>query len=167
VTRDINADLQAQFRSVDPKPTHLVEIQTDSGWLRYTDSETDVIFPTTGGSTFTARPMQFNDLTTSGSDFPSFEVIFGDTDSVLDAAVVANDFRWKKLRLILVERDSLDSSAKAIKHTFRIAKADPAAPYLIRFTADPLQGIFGKHQIPIQDYTREEFPGLVVEGMAR
>ena len=167
MTRTMNGDFQTQLRSVDPKPVHLIEIQTDSGWLRYTDSETDIAFPSTGGNTFTARPMQFNDLTTSGTEFPAFEVIFGDTDSTLATALEANDFRWKKFKVVLVERDSLDNAAKTIKHTLRVTHAGYAAPYAVRFVAEPLQGLFAKHNIPIGELTREEFKGLMTEGAVR
>ena len=168
MTRGTNAALLSELRSVDPKWITLIAIETgDVGppWLRYTDDEADVVFPD-AGDTYEARPIEVSDVSIDGEDREGITVRLADVDFEIDTWLLTTDFRYKKVWRYLVERDSLDSSAKAIKDLFRIVNRDRGDRF-VQFTAEPLAAIFARIELPQRVMTREDFPGIPSEGAVR
>jgi hypothetical protein len=146
----------------------LLEIATGltgaSAYIRICNYDSNVVFPTTGGSTYTARPFECSEVEVDGSEQKAIEITLPDVDFAVDTYLLSTDFRFALVNRYLVERDSLDSSAKAILDTFRVtsrSRTDRA----VKFRAEPLQAILARINLPRQVLTREEFPTLPDRGV--
>jgi hypothetical protein len=169
LTRSLNSAFQTQLRSADPKPVVLLRIATGltaaaSQYIRIANFESDVVFPSTAGSTFTARPFEISEVSTDWSEPAEIEIRIADADLAFDVWLDSTDFRLQTITRYLVERDSLDSSAKAITDTFRIL-SHTRADREITFTAEPMLGILSRLNLPRRILTREEAPNIPDRGI--
>jgi hypothetical protein len=170
MTRALNADFQTQLRSVDPKPIVLLEIATGltaagSTHIRMTSDDHATVFPTTGGSTFAARPFQCSEAQVDADESGGIEVTIPDVDFAVDTYLLSTDFRFSLVNRYIVERDSLDSSAKAIMDTFRVTSRS-RQDRVVTFRAEPLCAVFSRVTLPRRKLSREEFPALPDYGVS-
>jgi hypothetical protein len=166
VTRGTDSGLLTELRSVDPKPVTLIALETGNvttPWLRWTDHEQDVVFPSSGGDTYSARPLQVSDVTVDAEDRAGVTVEVADVDADLDTWLLTTDFRYRKLWRYLVERDSLSSTTKAVKDLFRVV-ARARKDRTVQLACEPLGAILSRVYLPQRVMSREDFPGIPAEG---
>lgn len=168
MTRGTDTSLLAELRSSDPQPVTLIAIETGSSpaWIRYTDHETAITFPTAGGDSYSARPIEVSEVRIDGQDRQAITVVLADVDLELDTWLLTIDFRYRKLVRYLVERDSLDSGAKAVKDIYRIVHHE-RSDRTITFQGEPLAAILARVVLPARVMMREDFPGIPSEGGIR
>lgn len=169
MTRGLNADFQAQLRSADPKPVVLLRIATGltsagDEYIRIANHESDVAFPATSGATFTARPFDCSEVRIDSAENVAIEVTIPDVDFAVDTWLQSTDFRFAKITRYLVERDSLDSSAKALTDAFRVVTIS-RTDRVVKFRAEPLAAIFSRIRLPRRSLTREDFPAIPDRGV--
>lgn len=169
MTRGINSSFKTQLQSADPKPIILLKIATGDStepYIYISSDEADTVFPSTSGATYTARPFVCSEVKIDGSEQPAIEVTLADVDLAVDTWLDTTDFRFAKVTRYLVERDSLDSSAKSISDTFRVisrTRSDRVAT----FRAEPLSAILARLELPRTSLTREDFPAIPDRGVVR
>lgn len=169
MTRGLNADFQTQLRSADPKPVVLLQLATGltaagSQYIRICDFDRDLAFPAAGGVTFAARPFTVSEIRIDGSERPAIEVTLPDADFAIDTFLLSTDFRFALVNRYLVERDSVDSAAKAIMDTFRVTSRS-RADRVVTFRAEPLGSILSRIMLPRRVLTREDFPSIPDRGV--
>jgi len=166
VTRALDADLLAELQSDDPKPVTLIAIETKDGgtpWLRYCTFDVDVTFPAVTGDVYTARPFSVDEVLVSGADRPGITITLADADLAIDTWLQTTGFLHHRVWRYLIERDEYDSSVKALSELYRISHRERVFQG-VRFHANPLLSILGKIRLPRRSMTREDFPGMLVDG---
>ncbi len=167
--RAVNAAMLTELRSIDPKPVILFEIATGDSmepWIRITNFDRDITFPSSGGNLYTARPFECTEVEISGTTTQGIEVTLPDVDLAIDTWLQSTDFRFAKVNRYLVERDSLDSAAKAIMDTFRMTSRT-RGHFVATFRAEPLAAILSRIQVPKRTLSREDYPAIPSEGLIR
>jgi hypothetical protein len=148
------------MRSADVKPLVCLIVRTGTGSsILVTNNDVDIKFPTTTGSTYTARPMTTGEIKVSGTDTSPFDVTFGDGAGFWDTWLVSTDFRFQRVTRLLVERDSLGAADRAHVDTFRVRSVDRADKE-VTFHTEPLRGILQTFRVPKIAMTRENYPGI-------
>jgi len=165
MTRDLNATLKAKLQGSEMKPTVLMTIATGTSpaTIYVTTNEVDMAFPT-GGQTYTARPMIVPDVMISGTEAKNGSVTFADADHYWQTWLESTDFRFQKVSVMLVERDTLGSALYRRLDTMRVRRVD-RAPRAVTFELEPLTGILGVLKVPKRTLSRDEFPGLPRKGV--
>ena len=165
MTRDLNATLKAKLQGSEMKPTVLLAIGTGTSpaTIYVTTNEVDMAFPT-GGTTYTARPMSVPDLMISGTEARAGSIEFSDADHYWQTWLESTDFRFQRVEMSLVERDTLGSILYRRLDTLRVRRVDRGARVTV-FSVEPLAGILGATQIPKRTLSREDFPGLPRAGV--
>ena len=165
MARDLNATLKAKLQGAEMKPTVLLAIATGTSpaTIYITTNEVDLAFPT-GGTTYTARPFVVPDLMISGPEARAGTIALADADHFWGTWLESTDFRFSKVEMMLVERDSLGNSAQRRLDTLRVRSIDQEARS-VGMNIEPLGGIFGAVKIPKRTLSREDFPGLPREGV--
>ncbi|RKY16270.1 MAG: hypothetical protein DRQ55_18335, partial [Planctomycetota bacterium] len=154
------------LQSVDPKPVTLIAIETKNGgtpWLRYCTFDQDVTFPESTGDLYEARPFAVDEVTVSSSDRPGITITLADADLEFDTWLQTTDFRHHRVWRYTIERDEFDSALKTLKESYRISHRE-RIHNAIRFTANPLLSILSITRLPRRSMTREDFPGMLVDG---
>lgn len=169
MTRGIDSSFQTELRSADPKPVILLKIATGltsagNDYIRITDFETSLKFPSTTGSTFTARPFAVSDISIGGTEQSAIEITLPDVDFEFDTWFASTDFRLQTVTRYLVERDSLDAATKALTDSFRILSRS-RTDRVVTFTAEPILGILSRLTIPRRSLSREDYPGISDRGV--
>lgn len=165
MTRDLNATLKAKLQGAEIKPTVLLSIATGTSpaTIYVTTSEVDLVYPT-AGQTYTARPMTVPDLMISGTEARAGAIEFGDADHFWQTWLESTDFRFCRVEMRLVERDTLGSATYRRLDTLRVRRVD-RMPRSVTFMIEPLTGILGAVKIPKRTLSRDDFPGLPREGV--
>lgn len=171
MTRDLNAAFQTEQRADENEPIILLEIETkdvSEPWLYLANQPFDVVFPTSGGNTYTAWPFHIDAWPTAGeeSDPPLIRVAdVWDADAgswVIDTWLKSTDFRWHTVIRRQVQQDELDSSAKALVDAAKIEqiRRDGRVAFvdLISFAS-----LLASIRLPSGILARDEFPGLLQE----
>ena len=162
MTRGSPATFLTEMREEHYRPVTLVEIETgDAGtpWIRLTSNETDQVWPTSTGSTFTARPFTVSEVILDSGDHRGIEVACGDSDNYFKTWLATTDFVHKKLKVYLVDRGAFAATVDAKLDTFRVTHRSRRAEEFI-FHAEPLQAILARIGFPARSLTREDFPGI-------
>ena len=165
MTRDLNATLKAKLQGSEMKPTVLMTIATGTSpaTIYVTTNEVDMAFPT-GGQTYTARPMIVPDVMISGTEAKNGSVTFADADHFWQTWLESTDFRFQRVEMKLIERDTMGSEVYRRLDTLRVRRVDRATRS-VTFLVEPLTGILGVFKIPKKTLSREEFPGLPRKGV--
>jgi len=165
MTRDLNATLKAKLQGSEMKPTVLMAIATGTSpaTIYVTTNEVDIAYPT-GGQTYTARPLSVPDMMISGTEAYSGSIEFADADHYWQTWLESTDFRFQRVQMMLVERDTLGDATYRRLDTLRVRRVDQS-PRGVMFMIEPLSGILGAFKIPKRTLSREDFPGLPRKGV--
>lgn len=168
MSRGTHADFLSEFRQVGPEPVLMLEIPTGTTptHIRLTSNEVDHVWPTGGSDTFEARPFEMGPITLDGAELGAIEVRIADVDHVFNDWLASIDFRFKRMTRFLVDRSEMSSATKAMKDVLRISHHTREA-YGIVLHAEPLQAILQRVTLPTKVMTREDFPGMLTEGVIR
>jgi hypothetical protein len=170
MTRSLNAAFQAAQRENPTKPLVLCEIETKSSpaWLYLVNQSEAVVFPASGGNTYTPWPIDFEGDFTVGSmddsDAPALRLVDLHDGSkwVIDDWLSTVDFRFHRVRRLQVQRDELDSSLKLILDVWRIGEISRSSR-AIRCELLTTAQLLAKLQLPRDRLARDEFPGILQE----
>lgn len=111
--KTILAAVQTESQEDYNIPIYLVTIALDSQTLRYTDNNTNVVFPT-GGNTYTAIGMKFGRVkSTVTGEVDRVNFSFDNTDLTMSGYLSDEDFQGKTLTLKRVFSGFLDDASKA------------------------------------------------------
>lgn len=162
MTRATPATLITELRETGYQPVTLIEIETgDVGtpWIRLTSDESDQVWPTTTGSTFTARPFGITEVALDSSRSEGIQLECADADDYFKDWLATTDFVKKKLKRYTVDRGALTSTSDAILDVFRITNRSRQGE-TFTFHAEPLGAILARLTMPAKSLTREDFPGI-------
>lgn len=170
MSRSLPSAFTGSMGDLDPQPRVLVEIATGltgaNAFIRITNADADVSWPTSGGATYTSRPMQISDARIDGGDHEGITFRLADADDYFATWLLSTNFRHQKVRRWLVSLGSTATSAHAILDVYRVESRE-RTPHEVVFSAKPAQGILSQLKLPRRTMTRSDFPGLPREGLVR
>ena len=106
--KSLPAQVLSQINADNQRPILIVELYLDSGTLRFSTTKGNIIFPTGGSTTFTAKAMEVSNIIQGaegqiGRVSVKFDNVSGDMTGYLDA----EDFYGKKLVIKRIYVDAL------------------------------------------------------------
>ena len=166
MTRDLNTTLQTRLRDDNPKVTVLVEIGTGTtpATIYITNNDVDLVFPSTGGTTYTARGFVAPENMISPTERKGGSLNFADADGYWKTWRAATDFRFQRVNVKLIDRDAVSLSTYARLDGLRVVGASEGDS-TFSIDVEQLSGILAVIQVPRRDMTREDFPGMPLEGV--
>ena len=175
MTRSWDTDFRDAMRETETGPIYLVEIETkDVGepWLYLTNHDVDVDFPASGGHTYQVWPFALAEQTVAVDEDSAPQIRIADVyDSVASSWIIdtwldSTDFRFHTVRIFEVQRDELDSAAKARVDAYKIVNiVRDGRVVMVELTT--FQGMLSRMKMPSGILLRSEFPGIVrAQGVA-
>lgn len=169
--RKFDDDFLDALRQVNPEPIILFEIttgltSTGNDIIRVALYEKDVVWPSVSGNTFTARAGESDDFKMQYGENGEFNLTLGDGDGYFETWLLSTDFRYQKVTRYLIEVTENDDSDKAMVDSWRIDHIEQQ-PHQVTFVCEPLVAVLARIKVPKRVLTREDYPGMVNEGVVR
>lgn len=172
MTRDLNAAFKAEQQADENAPIVLLEIETkDVGepWLYLTNQDAPVDFPASGGETYQVWPFEVEGQTVAADEDSAPNLRLADVyDSgsgtwVIDTWLLTTDFRFHTVRVLQVQRDELDASAKAMVDAYKVVNVTREGR-VVTVQLETLTGLLSRMRLPSGVLLRSEFPGIPKSG---
>ena len=176
MTRSWDTDFRDAMRETETAPIYLLEIETKDGaepWLYLTNQDVDVVFPSGGGgNTYQVWPFLLDQQTVAVDEDSAPQIKIADVyDSVAESWIIdtwleSTDFRFHTLKVFEIQREELDSAAKARVDAYKIINVIRDGRVLI-VQLTTFQGMLSRMKMPSGLLLRSEFPGIIrAQGVA-
>ena len=111
MAQDLPAAVDTEIAAEQSRPILLFEIYLDSGTLRYSATNVNVVFPATGGNTYYAKTIGMGNIqTTAEGQIESVSLQFDNISQDMHTYNVAESFSGKQIIIKKVYRNILTSS---------------------------------------------------------
>ena len=134
--KSVNATLKAKAALSKNNPIYLVTIALSGATVRLTDNNADVVFPSSGGNTYTAWGMTFSPVrNTMTGEIDRVTVTLDNTNKTMSSYIVNYDFPGYSLTIQRVFGDLLSSSSYVMTIFNGIMGAPVASEDAVTITA--------------------------------
>lgn len=112
MSRDFSSAILTQIAADSKRPTHLYEITLTYLTLRFAAAKANILFPAVDGNVWTAKAIRHDapGASTTGGGVGKSKILFADGAGEMLAYHKADNFKGKKIRVLRIYRDALDSA---------------------------------------------------------
>ena len=152
--KSLDASYLAKLQATENKPVLLYEIYLDSGTLYFTDHIADIVFPSSGGHTYTALAISHDKLQIGGDNLiDTIQVHLDNVPKTIGNYCVYERFRGRAIIVRRVYADLLGSSNYA-EVVFSGTMKEPLVDYY-RVSVECISGQILQKKEPLYNYQRK------------